>query len=217
MENTLDILKREKIVVICRGIPSDKILDMAKALHRGGLRCMEVTFDQSSQAGIDETIRSINLLSQIDDFCVGAGTVMSEEQVRLAKDVGARYIISPDVNESVIRETKRLGMVSIPGALTATEVVHAHQYGADIVKIFPGGLLGSAYVKALRGPLSHIPLVAVGNISETNCAAFIQAGCVGVGVGGNLVNRTLLEEQRFDEITALARKYVEALRSNNKE
>ena len=217
MENTLEILKQEKIVAICRGIPSGKIPDMAKALYRGGLRCMEVTFDQSSRAGIDETVRSINLLSQIDDICVGAGTVMTVEQVRLAKDAGARYIISPDVNESVIRETKRLGMISIPGAFTATEVVHAHQYGADIVKIFPGGLLGPAYIKALRGPLSHIPLVAVGNINETNCAAFIQAGCVGVGVGGNLVSKKLLEEQRFDEITALARTYAEALRSNNKE
>lgn len=211
MKKTLEILKEEKVVAIVRGIPSGRILDLARALYRGGIRCIEVTFDQSSQAGIDETARCIHLLAQKPDLCVGAGTVMNTDQVHLAKAAGARYIISPNVDADVIAETKKLEMVSIPGAFTPTETAYAYQCGADIVKIFPGGLLGPSYIKALRGPFSHIPMMAVGSVRANTCAEYIQAGCVGVGVGGNLVSLKLLEEGRFDEITAAAKAYMDAL------
>ena len=215
MTNTLDVLKQEKIVVICRGIPSEKILDLAQALYQGGIRCIEVTFDQSSQEGIDNTTRCIQLLSQADTgLYVGAGTVMNKEQVRLAKAAGAKYILSPNVDEEVIQETKGLGMVSIPGAFTPTEVALAYRYGADIVKVFPVGQLGAAYIKALRGPLGHIPLLAVGGVGPANCEEYMKAGCVGIGVGGNLVSRTLVEEGRFDEVAAAARDYMEILHPN---
>jgi len=211
-KNTLEQIKKEKIIAIVRGISSDKMLDLAMAFRKGGIKCMEVTFDQSSKAGIEETLKSIRLLAENGgDLCVGAGTVMTVEQVRMAFEAGAKYIISPNVDERVIKETKKLGMVSIPGALTATEAAFAYECGADIVKIFPGGLLGEAYIKALKGPLSHIPLTAVGNINQKNCADFIKAGCAGVGVGGSLVSKTLINEGRFDEITAIAKEYIDAL------
>ena len=210
--NTLEQIKKEKIIAIVRGISSEKILDLGMALRRGGIKCMEVTFDQSSREGIEETLRSIRLLVEKGgDICVGAGTVMNVEQVRMAHQAGAKYVISPNTDERVIKETKKLGMVSIPGALTASEVAYAYECGADIVKIFPGGLLGEAYIKALKGPLSYIPLTAVGNINQKNCADFIKAGCVGVGVGGSLVSKTLINEGRFDEITAIAKEYIDAL------
>jgi len=211
-KNTLEQIKKEKIIAIVRGISSDKMLDLAMAFRKGGIKCMEVTFDQSSKAGIEETLKSIRLLAENGgDLCVGAGTVMTVEQVRMAFEAGAKYIISPNVDERVIKETKKLGMVSIPGALTATEAAFAYECGADIVKIFPGGLLGEAYIKALKGPLSHIPLTAVGNINQKNCADFIKAGCAGVGVGGSLVSKTLINEGRFDERTAIAKEYIDAL------
>ena len=212
MNNTLERIKKEKIIAIVRGVASDKIVDLANALSDGGIKCIEVTFDQSSQKGIEETFRSIKLLAEMDaDICVGAGTVMTAEQVNMAYEAGAKYIISPNTDEKVIKETKKLDMVSIPGAFTPSEVVDAYNYGADIVKIFPGGLLGVDYVKALKGPLSHIPLTAVGNINQKNCADYIKAGCVGVGVGGSLVSKVLVNEGRFDEITAIAAEYVKAI------
>ena len=211
-KNTLEQIKKEKIIAIVRGISSDKMLDLGMAFRKGGIKCMEVTFDQSSKEGIEETLKSIRLLAEKGgDLCVGAGTVMTVEQVRMAFEAGAKYIISPNVDERVIKETKKLGMVSIPGALTATEAAFAYECGADIVKIFPGGLLGEDYIKALKGPLSHIPLTAVGNINQKNCADFIKAGCVGVGVGGSLVSKALINEGRFDEITAIAKEYIDAL------
>ena len=114
---------------------------------------------------------------------------------------------------SVIRETKKLDKISIPGAMTPTEAAFAYKCGADIVKMFPAGVLGPAYIKAVKAPLKHIPLTAVGGISPENCVDFIKAGCVGVGCGGNLVSPKLVTEGKFDEITKVAQAYTAALQS----
>lgn len=214
MEQTvLKRIKAGKIIAIVRGIPSEQIAGLAAALEKGGVQCIEVTFDQSSEARAKDTLVAIRRIKESlgEAVCVGAGTVMSVEQVQQAAEVGAEYMISPNVNEAVIHETKRLGKVSIPGAMTATEAAFAYQCGADIVKLFPAGLLGPAYVKAIKAPLKHIPVTAVGNVNVDNCAAFIQAGAIGVGVGGSLVSAQLVKEGRFDEITEIARSYVAAL------
>jgi len=216
--DVLNTLMEQKIIAIVRGVESTKIVDLANAMVKGGMICIEVTFDQSSVEGTEETLASIRQLRQeCPHVCVGAGTVMNVEQVRRAIEAGAEYIISPNVDENVVRETKRLGKISIPGALTATEVAYAHACGADIVKMFPAGILGPGYLKAIKAPLQHIPLTAVGGITVENCAAFIKAGAVGVGVGGNLVSLHLINEGRFDEITAIAKAYVEALRGDDED
>ena len=210
-KNTLELLKQEKIIAIIRGIPSTQITDLARAIRRGGVICMEVTFDQRSQEGLEETARCIRLLAQEEGLCVGAGTVMNPEQVQMARDAGAQYIISPNVDEAVIRATKEMGLVSIPGAFTPTEVAQAYRLGADLVKVFPAGEMGPSYIKALRGPYSHIPMLAVGGIRASNCQEYFQAGCLGIGVGGNLVSGALVEAGRFDEITAAAQEYAAIL------
>ena len=95
--------------------------------------------------------------------------------------------------------------------MTPTEVAYAYELGADIVKMFPAGVLGSGYIKAVKAPLKHIPVTAVGGVNPENCADFIRAGAVGVGVGGNLVSPQYVKEGRFDEIAAIAKSYVDAL------
>lgn len=210
----LDKILAGKIVAIVRGIPSTQIVGLASALEKGGVNCIEVTFDQSSEEKAKDTLASIRAIKEAlgDKVCVGAGTVMTPEQVRLAVEAGAEYMISPNVDEEVIRETKRLDKVSIPGAMTPTEAAFAYKCGADIVKMFPAGILGAGYIKAVKAPLKHIPLTAVGNVNVDNCAEFIKAGAVGVGVGGSLVSAKLVAEGKFDEITATAKAYVEALK-----
>ena len=203
----LEKILEGKIIAIVRGIPSTKIVGLAQALEKGGVNCIEVTFDQSSEEKAKDTLAAI----RADKVCVGAGTVMSVDQVHQAVEAGAEYMISPNVNEAVIRETKKLDKVSIPGAMTPTEAAFAYECGADIVKLFPAGLLGAAYIKAVKAPLKHIPVTAVGNVNVENCAEFLKAGAVGVGVGGSLVSAKLVDEGRFDEITATAKAYVEAL------
>lgn len=213
-QTVLERILAGRVIAIVRGIRQENIVDLAEAMEKGGINCVEVTFDQSSEEGKQNTLAAIRRLSGSmgDRICIGAGTVMSAEQVRQAVEAGAEYIISPDTNKEVIEETKRLGKVSIPGAFTPTEVAQAYSFGADVVKIFPAGILGADYIKAVKAPLKHIPLTAVGGVSPQNCRSFLEAGAVGVGVGGNLVSKKLVEEGRFDEITAVAREYAEAVK-----
>jgi len=129
--------------------------------------------------------------------------------LELAKNAGAQFIVSPDTNEKVIRATVEGGMVSMPGAMTATEVLTAYSYGADFVKLFPIGNLGSSYVKAISAPINHVRLLAVGGVNENNIKEFLDAGAVGAGVGGNLVNKKWIAAGEFDKITDLARTFIE--------
>lgn len=211
--NTLKHIEEGKVIAIVRGIPSDKIVNLVNAILAGGVSCVEVTFDQTSAEKSRDSLKAISMIRDTfgERVSVGAGTVMSVEQVHQAAEAGAEYMISPNVNEAVIRETKKLGKVSIPGACTPTEVAAAYEYGADIVKLFPAGVLGAAYVKALKAPLKHIPVTAVGGISPENCADFIKAGAIGVGCGGNLVSPKLVNEGKYDEITKTAKAYMDAL------
>jgi len=211
--NNLDFIKENKVIAIVRGIPSSKISSLAEAMVKGGIRCIEVTFDHSSEEGKAETLKSIEILNKNfqGEVLAGAGTVLTAEQVDQAVLAGAEYIISPNVNVDVIRRTKELGKISIPGALSPSEIVTAYEAGADIVKLFPAAVFGTAYFKAVKAPLKHIPMTAVGGISPDNIADFVNVGAIGAGVGGNLVSPKLVEEGRFDEITAIARSYMEAL------
>jgi 2-dehydro-3-deoxyphosphogluconate aldolase/(4S)-4-hydroxy-2-oxoglutarate aldolase len=143
----------------------------------------------------------------------GAGTVISVEQVDLAAKAGALFIVSPKADEAVIRRTRELGLVSLPGCMTASECLIAHNAGADFIKLFPASDLGTGYLKAIRAPLSHLKFLAVGGINENNAADFIRAGALGLGVGGNLVNKDWIALEQFDKISDTARKLVAAVKS----
>jgi len=214
-KEVLNKILEGKIIAIVRGIPSDEVVGLADALVKGGISCIEVTFDQSSEEKAQDTLKAISNIHKAlgDKVCVGAGTVMTVEQVEAAAAAGAEYMISPNTNAAVIKRTKELDKVSIPGAMTPSEVAQAYELGADIVKMFPAGVLGCAYIKAVKAPLKHIPVTAVGGVNPGNCADFIRAGAVGVGVGGNLVSPQLVKEGRFDEITAIAKSYTDALKN----
>ena len=205
----LERILANQVIAIIRGISPEQMVDTVSALREGGVVCCEVTFDHGSEQGIRQTLQSISLLRERfgDSIALGAGTVVSPEDVRQAKEAGASYIISPNTDREVIRTTKELGLVSIPGAMTASEVVEAHKAGADLVKLFPAARLGEAYIQDLRGPLGYIPMVAVGGVNETNFRRFLELGCAGVGIGGNLARPKLVAEGRFDELTALARRF----------
>ena len=188
-------------------------MPLAQALYAGGIRAIEVTFNQKQPDKFVQTTDAIRAIKEAmgERMAVGAGTVTSVALVELAHGAGAEFIVSPDMNVDVIRRTKELGMVSMPGALTPTEILTAHQSGADFVKVFPAGCLGAGYIKAIRGPINHVPLLAVGGVSEKNASEFLKAGCAGIGAGGNLVNKQWIEAGAFDKITALAKEFIRAL------
>ena len=204
-----DIIRKvheKKLIAIVRGVYGEDCLKLAKALYKGGIELLEVTFDQSRPDRLSDTADTIRLLTKELGDCMafGAGTVTSTEMLALAADAGAQFIVSPDTNEAVIRGTVAAGMVSMPGAMTPTEIMTAYSYGADFVKLFPAGNLGAGYLKAIRAPISHIPLLAVGGVNEKNLTDFLQAGAVGAGVGGNLVNKAWVAAGEFDKITETA-------------
>ena len=210
--NILETVEKEKIIVIVRGVEKEKILPLAEAMYSGGIRLMEITYGR----GNAETAENIKMLKK--HFCeamyIGAGTVLTEEQTELTKAAGGEFIISPDTVPSVIKKTKELGMVSMPGAYTPSEIQLAHTSGADFVKIFPAVSLGPEYIKAVKAPLSHIKLLAVGGIDENNIKSYLKAGACGFGIGSNIVDKKLIANNDFKGITELAKRYVAAVQGD---
>jgi 2-dehydro-3-deoxyphosphogluconate aldolase/(4S)-4-hydroxy-2-oxoglutarate aldolase len=214
MKNNL--LENEKLIVILRNIPQERFRDTVNAMVDGGVRFMEITFDHSSSGGHLATANAISLLNEYSQGIVqvGAGTVLTPEQAELAAMAGAQYIISPNSDRMVIEKTKELGLISIPGALTPSEIVQAYHWGADYVKIFPMADLGVSYLKSLKTPLSHIPMLAVGGINVKNFMDYIHAGAAGIGVGSGIADMTLIMQGKYREITCLAQKYTSTLSAN---
>ena len=215
MNDLISLIKEEKLIVIVRGVEKDKLIPLAEAMASGGIRLLEITFDASGKVSDEETAERIRMLVSHfgDRLAIGAGTVLSERQVALTKEAGGKFIISPDTCDAVIRKTKALGMLSMPGALTPSEITAAHRAGADLVKLFPITSLGTAYVKAVKAPLSHIPLLAVGGVDETNMADYLKAGVAGFGVGSNIIDKAALADGDYAKITALAEKYVQVVKA----
>lgn len=209
----MERVMKEKIIAIVRGISNDRIIDTCKALSAGGINMIEVTFNQSSPTGNEDTYNAIKAISDQlgETICVGAGTVMTLEQTELAVKAGAKYIISPNFDKDVVAKTLELGAISMPGVLTPTEIVDAYKAGASVAKLFPAGNIGLDYIKSIKAPISHIPMMAVGGVDVDNARAFIQAGCDGLGIGSSLVNKTLINESRYEELTELAKRFVEAV------
>ena len=177
----IEEILQNKIIAIVRGLEGEKTLRLAEALYKGGIKLIEVTFNLSSPEKFSVTTDAIAAINKHfgDKVLAGAGTVTTPELVKMAAEAGAKYIISPNTDADVIKATRVLGLVSMPGALTPTEVMAAHNAGADFVKVFPASNLGSSYIKALRAPVSHVKLMAVGGINENNIKEYLDAGCVG--------------------------------------
>ena len=213
-ETVIQAIEKEKIITIVRGIKSEKLIPLAEAMYDGGIRLLEVTYDAKGVVSDEETARNIEMLAKHFDgrMYIGAGTVITEKQVELTKKAGGGFIISPDTYDAVIHKTRELGMVSIPGALTPSEIQSAHRYGADFVKLFPIANLGIDYIKAIKAPLSHIRFLAVGGIDEMNMASYRKAGACGFGVGSNIISKKLLADEDYPALQKLAQTYVSLLK-----
>jgi len=204
----------EKVIAIVRGIYGEDCLNLARALHEGGVNLLEVTFDQKSAAERQRTCDTIHLLTETlgNSMAFGAGTVTTVEMVEMAREAGSRFIISPDTNEAVIRATVAADMVSIPGALTPTEIAHAHNCGADFVKLFPANAMGPAYLKSICAPLSHVRILAVGGVDERTVGDYLAAGAVGAGVASCLFKKEWVQAGEWARITEASKAFVSLLK-----
>ncbi len=209
----LEYVKERKIVAIVRGLSPEYLIRLGHAFEEGGIGLMEVTYNQSAPETWKDTAKGIEAVEKEfgDRLLVGAGTVITLEQVSMTYNAGGHYLVTPTTQPEIIRAGKALGLGLYPGAFTPSEILAAYEAGADAVKVFPASCLGPGYIKAIRAPLSHIPLMAVGGVNEKNAADFIKAGCVGRGVGGNLVNKEWIRNGEWEKITALAKEFKKAV------
>lgn len=181
----LQPIYENKLVAVIRGAKEDNIIPIAEALKAGGINILEITAETPGVLAMIEKVRSV---FNTGDVIVGAGTVLDSETARVAIMSGAQFVFSPTTNVEMIQMTKRYGAVSIPGAMTPTEILTAYEHGADIIKVFPSGPLGPQYFKDVAGPLPHIPLMPTGGVNLDNIHAYFESGAVAAGLGSALVN-----------------------------
>jgi 2-dehydro-3-deoxyphosphogluconate aldolase / (4S)-4-hydroxy-2-oxoglutarate aldolase len=172
------------VIAILRRLPAQAVLPLARALHGGGLRVLELTVDSP-----DALSMICELRAQLPELSIGAGTVLDASIAQRAVSAGAEFLVSPHTDNELLDFARSSGVPVMPGAATASEAVAAWKGGAAAVKLFPASLLGVPTLDALRDPLPHIRFVAVGGIDATNAAEFIAHGCVAVGIGSWLVAR----------------------------
>ena len=204
----LNLIRQTGIIAIMRAENPDDLLYVADAVCAGGVRAIEVTLNTpGALAVIEQAVGRYN-----QDILFGAGTVLDAESARVAILAGAQFVVSPTFNPATVEMCRRYSIPVIPGAFTPTEIVAAWEGGADMVKIFPVNLGGPDLIKILKGPLAHVEMVAVGNVTLENVAAYIRAGVAAVGLGSALITPKLLVTKDFTNITTRARRFIETVK-----
>ena len=205
---------RQKIVdvgicPVIRAATAEQALAACEAVRAGGIPVVEITM---TVPGAIEVISEVSKRMGAD-VLVGAGTVTHAETARRCIQAGAQFLVSPGFDQETVTLAKFEQKLIMAGALTPTEVITAWKAGADFVKIFPcGNLGGPKYIKALKGPLPHVPMIPTGGVNLQTAADFIRAGAVALGIGGELVSAAALKSGNTEEITEAAKKYVAIVR-----
>lgn len=206
----LDTLHDVGLVPIIRAPSPEKALKCAEALRAGGVTILEITMTVPGAMGVIEKLAN----HYGDDVLLGAGTVLDAPTARDAVRAGARFIVSPSTDIPTIEACGQMDVPVAPGVLSPTEVVNAWKAGADIVKIFPcGNVGGPAYLKSLKAPLPQIEMMPTGGVDLDTAAAFIKAGAFCLGVGSAMVDSKAVQQERYEVLTDLAKKFVEIVRS----
>ena len=210
--NKAEILENVKalgVLAVIRGPSPELTVKMVQALMEGGVTGIEITY---STPNAEEVVRT--LASRFgDEILLGMGTLTKPEQAKCAQEAGAKFLVSPVSEPTLVKSMISTGLLTMAGAMTPTEVLQVYNLGTDVVKIFPGSLGGPAYVKALKGPFPYIPMMPTGGVSASNVADWFKAGVVAVGAGSELCPPQLAKEGKFSEITKLAVDFVHVIKT----
>uniref|UniRef100_A0A7V3KPP3 Bifunctional 4-hydroxy-2-oxoglutarate aldolase/2-dehydro-3-deoxy-phosphogluconate aldolase n=1 Tax=candidate division WOR-3 bacterium TaxID=2052148 RepID=A0A7V3KPP3_UNCW3 len=199
---------KERLITVFRGTGVEEATLTSEVLLKAGVKFIEVTINTPNGFFVLESL--IKKFGGQGHF--GAGTVLDSESAIQSFRHGAEFLVTPTMNPDVIRAANRYGKPCIIGALTPTEILNAYLLGADLVKVFPASVVGPKYIKAVLGPLNHIPLVPTGGVSLTNVREFIDAGAYAVGVGGELIDKKAIKEGNFQKIETDAKKFLDLLK-----
>lgn len=195
------------LIAVLRGPSEDATVRAVVALVEGGVRAIEITFSTPNAAAVARVLdRRFG-----DEILLGMGTLTEPSQAAEARDAGARFLVSPICDDRLAAAMKDTGLAVMVGALTPTEVERAHRLGSDMIKIFPGSLVGPDYIRSLRGPFPHLEFVPTGGVSPANVGAWFGAGVAAVGAGSELCPAPAMAAGRADEITGRAREFVAAV------
>lgn len=206
-------MKKEEVLVrihevgIVPGIRTSSAEDgrfAADAIAKGGIPIVEITMT------VPKAIDVISdMVRNTPNVIVGAGTVLDLETARRCLDAGAGFITSPGLNLKIVEFAVKENILIIAGAMTPSEVITAWQAGSEIVKVFPCAPIGGpAYIKALKGPLPQVPMIAAGGVNQETAADFILAGAAALGIGGRLIPKAAIEHRKAEQISELARRFL---------
>ena len=202
----LAAVRAHKLVAVIRAARADAALEAARAVIRGGIALVEVTYSVPDAPSVMRQLTA----DAHPGVVVGAGTVLTEREARDAIQAGARFLIAPNVSDAVSAVARETGTFYCPGAYTTNEILHAMEKGAHLVKVYPVGVAGGpAYIRVVRDPLPHVPMLAAGGTNLDNIVPFFEAGCLACGLGAALADPALAMAGRFAEIEARARAFVE--------
>jgi 2-dehydro-3-deoxyphosphogluconate aldolase/(4S)-4-hydroxy-2-oxoglutarate aldolase len=211
-EEILQRISTEGLLAVLRGPDPETTVKMVEALIAAGVVGIEITFTTPGALAVVERLK--------EDFgeriLLGMGTLTRAEHAQQAKDAGASFIVSPSCMPELGQAMAETGLPMMLGALTPTEIQTAYEMGSDVVKVFPGSLVGPAYFKAIQGPYPQIRLMPTGGVSADNAEEWFRAGAFAVGAGGNLCPKKLVLEGRFEEITRIAHDFLAAVRAGQK-
>lgn len=187
-----ELYKKAPIVGIVRNVPLETVIKIAETYLAAGLTTIEITMNTEGAANIISTLRK-----QFPTLNVGAGTVCSMEDLDNALNAGSQFIVTPIIDENVIKKAVSLNVPIFPGAYTPTEIYKAWSLGASAVKVFPATQLGTQFLKDVLGPLNQIKLLPTGGVSVKNIKSFFEVGAVGAGMGSSLLDKELIKNQDF--------------------
>ncbi len=205
-ESTAEIIERVGLIPVLRAKNTAQALAVVEAMIAGGVTVVEVTM---TVPGAIDVLRELKQRYG-PELLLGSGTVTAAKEAEATIAAGAEFVVSPSLHPDVIAAAKAAGKLSIPGALSPTEVITAYRAGADFVKIFPCSAVGGAtYLKALLAPFPFLKLIPTGGVTLDTAANYLKAGARALGVGGDLVNLAAIDEGRPETITSAARAYVD--------
>jgi 2-dehydro-3-deoxyphosphogluconate aldolase/(4S)-4-hydroxy-2-oxoglutarate aldolase len=204
----LTTLREQRLLSVIRAATADQARQSAEAVAAGGITLLEVTFT------VPDALKAMRAVAGRPGAILGAGTVLTADDARAALDAGARFIVAPNFAREVARVALDAGVMYCPGAYTTTEILAARDAGAHVIKVYPVGVAGGpAYIRVIRDPLPDVPMLAAGGTDLDNAVPFLEAGCMGLGLGGSLADPKLAAAGKFDEITRRARAFIGRVQS----
>jgi 2-dehydro-3-deoxyphosphogluconate aldolase / (4S)-4-hydroxy-2-oxoglutarate aldolase len=210
MIKKIEILNRiieSGVVAVIRAENKDEAEKISNACIRGGIKAIEVTL---TVPGAEDVLRSLKSIFTEEELILGAGSVLDSETARIAILAGAEYIISPCFDKATAKLCNRYGVPYMPGCMTITEMKTAMEYGADIVKLFPGNTFAPSIIKSIKGPLPQVSIMPTGGVNLKNAAEWIKSGSVAIGIGSDLTNPAT--KGNYNEVTELAKEYCKIVR-----